>query len=206
MLTMMFGSVGRGCQATGLTSYLRRVTGASTAFQEKCRVKHFSATKIRATPEFCKSAEEALRDVQDGNHLLMGEKEITVSNPLSSKTYHPNIESIDSELVGVLNYYYYADGRGRRLLAYRSCSSPNEVPLQLQRPVINKQKVRGTSWAVIKESTVLSCSSDKRVAHARTSMLSLPKPHRPCRGNPHDVITLRSVFRCAVGGNPLELY
>ncbi|GFN87074.1 hypothetical protein PoB_001358000, partial [Plakobranchus ocellatus] len=47
----------------------------------------------------------------------------------------------------------FAEGRGRRLLAYRSCTSPNQVPLQ--RPVSNKEKARGASWAVIKESTVL---------------------------------------------------
>ncbi|GFO40530.1 hypothetical protein PoB_006703500 [Plakobranchus ocellatus] len=59
--------------------------------------------------------------------------------------------------LGVLNY---TEGRRRRLLAYRGCSSPNQVPLQ--RSVINKQKARGTSWAVIKESSVLSYTSDKK--------------------------------------------
>ncbi|GFN82056.1 reverse transcriptase [Plakobranchus ocellatus] len=52
----------------------------------------------------------------------------------------------------------------------RSCSSPN----RLQRPVINKQKASGTSWTVIKESTVLAYSSYKRAGHAH--ILLLPRP------------------------------
>ncbi|GFN91869.1 hypothetical protein PoB_001837500 [Plakobranchus ocellatus] len=56
---------------------------------------------------------------------------------------------------------------------------------------INKQKVRGTSWAVINESTVLSYSSDKKAGHARTPILSLSRPIVLVRGNPRDVITFR---------------
>ncbi|GFO17331.1 hypothetical protein PoB_004383600 [Plakobranchus ocellatus] len=99
----------------------------------------------------------------------------------------------------MLNYYYYAEGRGRRLLAYHSCSSPNQGPLQ--RSLINKQKARGTSWVVVKESTVLSYSSDKKAGHALTLVPSLP--HCPCP-NPRYVITFRLVFHCTVSGNPLE--
>ncbi|GFN79653.1 hypothetical protein PoB_000615900 [Plakobranchus ocellatus] len=72
----------------------------------------------------------------------------------------------------MLNNYYYAEGRGHQLLAYRSCSSPNQVPLQ--RPVINKQKARGTSWAVFKKSIVLSYSSHKMTGYFRFLA------HRPC--------------------------
>ncbi|GFN93890.1 hypothetical protein PoB_002039600 [Plakobranchus ocellatus] len=52
---------------------------------------------------------------------------------------------------------YYAEGHDHQLLAYRSCSSTNQIPLQ--RPVINKQKARDTSWAGIKESTVVVMNS-----------------------------------------------
>ncbi|GFO43936.1 hypothetical protein PoB_007044100 [Plakobranchus ocellatus] len=45
------------------------------------------------------------------------------------------------------------------LLAYRSYSLSNLGPLQ--RRVINRQKAKGTRWAVIRESTVLYYSSDK---------------------------------------------
>ncbi|GFN91118.1 hypothetical protein PoB_001762400 [Plakobranchus ocellatus] len=91
--------------------------------------------------------------------------------------------------------YYYVEGRGRRLLAYRSCSSPNQVPLQ--RPVLNTPKARETSWAVIKERTVLYYSSGKRAGHARTPIFSLSRPLVPVRSNPRDVIFLRLVSRCA---------
>ncbi|GFN80366.1 hypothetical protein PoB_000687200 [Plakobranchus ocellatus] len=60
----------------------------------------------------------------------------------------------------------------------------------------SKQKARGTSWAVIKESTVLTYSSDKKAGHARTPMLSLSRPIVPVQGKPRDVITFRFVFRC----------
>ncbi|GFO25547.1 hypothetical protein PoB_005205200 [Plakobranchus ocellatus] len=88
-------------------------------------------------------------------------------------------ESIDPNWLCVLNHNaHYAEGRGRRLLAYRSYSSPNQVPLQ--RPVINKKKPRGTSWAVIKESIVLPYSSDKKAGHACTPILrSSPNRLRP---------------------------
>ncbi|GFO26519.1 hypothetical protein PoB_005302400 [Plakobranchus ocellatus] len=66
--------------------------------------------------------------------------------------------------------YYSTEGHCHRLLAYCSCSSPNQV--LLQRPIINKQKARGTSWAVNKESTVLSYSSDKKTGHARRPILA----------------------------------
>ncbi|GFN83733.1 innexin [Plakobranchus ocellatus] len=65
-------------------------------------------------------------------------------------TYNSNIETMSC--MGVLNYYSVTEGRGRWLLAY-SCSSPYQV--HLQRPVIDKKKARGTSWAVINET--LSC-------------------------------------------------
>ncbi|GFN91828.1 hypothetical protein PoB_001833400 [Plakobranchus ocellatus] len=64
--------------------------------------------------------------------------------------------------------------RGRRLLASRSCSSPNQV--SFQRPVINKEKARGTSWAVIRVSIVLSYSSDNKEGDARTPILLLSRP------------------------------
>ncbi|GFO07502.1 hypothetical protein PoB_003400700 [Plakobranchus ocellatus] len=93
--------------------------------------------------------------------------------------YNLNIENIDAELAGRAQLaYYYADGRGNRLLAYPSCSSPNQLPLQ--RLVIYKQKARGTSWVMIKESIVLSYSSGKKAGHASTPIPS--SPHRPCRG------------------------
>ncbi|GFO41866.1 hypothetical protein PoB_006837100 [Plakobranchus ocellatus] len=60
------------------------------------------------------------------------------------------------------------------------------------------QKGRGTHWAVTKESLVLSYSSDKKAGHARTPMLSLPRPIVPIRGNPRDVITFQLIFRCAI--------
>ncbi|GFO46820.1 hypothetical protein PoB_007332500 [Plakobranchus ocellatus] len=61
----------------------------------------------------------------------------------------------------------YAEGPGRRLRAV--VVRPPKL-LYLQRSVINKQKGRSTSWAVIKESTVLS---GKKAGHARIP--SLPK-------------------------------
>ncbi|GFN85995.1 hypothetical protein PoB_001250100 [Plakobranchus ocellatus] len=45
-------------------------------------------------------------------------------------------------------------------------SSPNQVPLQ--RSVVNKQNARGTSWAVIRESTVLSKQEGKARLHTHT--------------------------------------
>ncbi|GFO01096.1 hypothetical protein PoB_002760100 [Plakobranchus ocellatus] len=81
-------------------------------------------------------------------------------------------------------------------------SSPNQAPLQ--QPVIDKGKARGTSWAVIKESMVLFYSLDKKTGHARTPYLRFLASSSLSGGNPHDVITLPLVFRCAVNGNPLE--
>ncbi|GFO19899.1 hypothetical protein PoB_004640400 [Plakobranchus ocellatus] len=92
------------------------------------------------------------------------------------------------------------EGCGHQLPSYRSCSSPNQVPLQ--QPVINKQKARGTSWAVIKESTFLSYSSDKKVGHACTPILLLPKPHRLCPWESPWLNHLRLVFCCAVSCKP----
>ncbi|GFN88642.1 hypothetical protein PoB_001514800 [Plakobranchus ocellatus] len=76
------------------------------------------------------------------------------------------------------------------------------VPL----PIINKQKARGMSWAVIKESTVFLFIRQKKTGHTRRPILvlSLPSTIVPVRGNTHDVITLRFVLRYAASGNPLE--
>ncbi|GFN92891.1 hypothetical protein PoB_001939700 [Plakobranchus ocellatus] len=84
---------------------------------------------------------------------------------------------MEAELIGRAQQHYYVQGRGRRLLAYSICSSPNQVPLH--RSVMNEQKARGTSWAMIKESTVLSNSSDEKAGHARTPILSLSIPIVP---------------------------
>ncbi|GFN95706.1 hypothetical protein PoB_002221200 [Plakobranchus ocellatus] len=85
-------------------------------------------------------------------------------------TQNPNI---DSSWLGVLNHQtYYAEGRGRRLPAYRRCSSPNQVPIQ--RPVMNKEKARGTNWALIRESIVLSYSSDNKAGHSSLSRTIVP--------------------------------
>ncbi|GFN88748.1 hypothetical protein PoB_001525400 [Plakobranchus ocellatus] len=98
---------------------------------------------------------------------------------------------------------YYAEGRGHQLLAYRSCSSLNQVPLQ--RPVMNKEKARGTSWAMIRQSIVLSYSSDKKAGDARTPILLLPRPIFTVRGiSIKKSLSLPFIFRCAVNGNPLE--
>ncbi|GFN92534.1 hypothetical protein PoB_001904000 [Plakobranchus ocellatus] len=98
--------------------------------------------------------------------------------------------------LGMLNYYY-AEGRSRRLLVYRSCSSPNQVPLR--RPAINKQKARGTSLAVIKKKNCIRQEGTARL-HIHTFAFS---PYHPCPGNPRDVISLRLVFLCTVNGTPL---
>ncbi|GFO09047.1 hypothetical protein PoB_003555200 [Plakobranchus ocellatus] len=71
---------------------------------------------------------------------------------------------------------------------------PTQGPLQ--RPVIKKQKARGTSWAVIKENTVLSYSSGKKTGHARRPILILSLLR--------DTFTLRLALRCAASGNLLE--
>ncbi|GFO44333.1 hypothetical protein PoB_007083800 [Plakobranchus ocellatus] len=88
--------------------------------------------------------------------------------------YIPNIERIDPSSLGLLNHQtYYVEGRGRQLLAYRSCSSHNQI--SLQRPVIKKEKARGTNWALIRESFVLYYSSDKKAGHARKPIVSLSR-------------------------------
>ncbi|GFN96117.1 serine/threonine-protein kinase ctr1 [Plakobranchus ocellatus] len=53
-----------------------------------------------------------------------------------------------------------------------------------------EEKARGMDWTMIRESTVLSYSSDKTAGHPCTPILSLSPSTVPVRGNPRDVITV----------------
>ncbi|GFO12755.1 hypothetical protein PoB_003926000 [Plakobranchus ocellatus] len=70
----------------------------------------------------------------------------------------------------MLNNYHYAEGRFRQLLALTPQLQLAQQSSFTQRPVMNKQNAVGMSWAVIKESAVLSSSSGKKAGHAPVTL------------------------------------